>query len=112
MTDSTDATPSVAARTGLVAIRGYQKVLSPVMGGSCRYYPSCSHYAYEAIEIHGLTRGSWMGLKRIGRCHPWHEGGFDPVPGSDAALEAGSIRETDAHAHETERALDTGGDDR
>jgi hypothetical protein len=70
----------------MLAIRGYQKVLSPLFGGNCRYYPSCSHYTYEAIEIHGLAKGSWLGFKRIGRCHPWHEGGVDPVPGSIAPL--------------------------
>ena len=69
----------------LGAVRAYQKVLSPFMGGNCRYYPSCSHYTYEAIELHGAARGSWMGIKRIGRCHPWHEGGLDPVPGSSEA---------------------------
>jgi|GEM_PF-673764 len=73
---------SVVARSGMIAVRGYQKVLSPVFGGNCRYYPSCSQYTYEAIEIHGLGKGSWLGFKRIGRCHPWHEGGHDPVPGS------------------------------
>ena len=72
-------------RVALGAIRGYQKVISPVMGGNCRYYPSCSQYTYEAIELHGSAKGSWMGLKRIGRCHPWHDGGYDPVPGSEAA---------------------------
>ena len=80
--------PGLAARTGLVAIRGYQRVLSPVMGGNCRYYPSCSQYTYEAIEHHGLGRGSWLGIKRIGRCHPWREGGYDPVPGTETENDA------------------------
>ncbi len=83
MTNREAASPGIVARSGLVAIRGYQRVLSPVMGGNCRYYPSCSEYTYEAIERYGLGRGTWMGVKRIGRCHPWHEGGFDPVPGSE-----------------------------
>lgn len=61
-------------------IRGYQLFLSPVLGSNCRYYPSCSHYAKEAIEKHGALKGSWLGLKRISRCHPWHEGGVDLVP--------------------------------
>ena len=62
-------------------IRGYQLAISPLLGPRCRFYPSCSHYAFEAIEIHGAVRGTWLAIKRIGRCHPWHEGGFDPVHG-------------------------------
>lgn len=63
-----------------ILIRAYQWVLSPLLGPSCRFYPSCSHYALEAIENHGALRGVWLTVKRISRCHPWHEGGFDPVP--------------------------------
>ncbi|MGI9584146.1 MAG: membrane protein insertion efficiency factor YidD [Acidimicrobiia bacterium] len=66
----------------LGVIRGYQKVLSPFFGQNCRFHPTCSRYTYEAIEIHGTVRGSWLGIKRIGRCHPFREGGLDPVPGS------------------------------
>lgn len=62
-------------------IRGYQLALSPLFGPRCRFYPSCSHYALEAIEIHGALRGTWLAVRRISRCHPFHEGGFDPVPG-------------------------------
>ena len=62
-------------------IRAYQLAISPLLGPRCRFYPSCSHYAIEAIETHGALRGSWLTMKRISRCHPWHEGGFDPVPG-------------------------------
>lgn len=61
-------------------IRGYQLLLSPFFGGQCRFYPSCSSYAREAIEIHGALLGSWLTLKRIVRCGPWHPGGVDPVP--------------------------------
>ncbi|MFI0399377.1 MAG: membrane protein insertion efficiency factor YidD [Thiolinea sp.] len=61
-------------------IRGYQLFLSPILGSNCRYYPSCSHYTQEAIQKHGALRGSWLGLRRISRCHPWHEGGVDLVP--------------------------------
>jgi uncharacterized protein len=61
-------------------IRGYQLAISPLLGPRCRFYPSCSHYAIEAIETHGAMRGVWLTAKRISRCHPWHEGGFDPVP--------------------------------
>lgn len=67
-------------------IRGYQKLISPLFGANCRYYPTCSRYTYEAIELHGAIKGSWLGVRRIARCHPFHEGGVDPVPGSHAAL--------------------------
>ncbi|MDR1855363.1 MAG: membrane protein insertion efficiency factor YidD [Azoarcus sp.] len=69
------------ARTLLRApIRGYQLFISPLLGQRCRFYPSCSNYALEAIEVHGALKGAWLALKRIARCHPWHPGGVDPVP--------------------------------
>ncbi|TND03934.1 MAG: hypothetical protein FD120_1643 [Gammaproteobacteria bacterium] len=64
--------------TGL--IRGYRYLISPLLGNHCRFYPSCSVYAAEAIERHGTVHGSWLALKRLSRCHPWHAGGVDPVP--------------------------------
>lgn len=64
----------------IALIRAYQAVLGPHLGGSCRFVPSCSHYAIEAIQTHGAWRGVWLSLRRIGRCHPLHAGGFDPVP--------------------------------
>jgi putative membrane protein insertion efficiency factor len=64
-------------------IRAYQLTLSPVVGYHCRFTPSCSAYAAEAIERHGSLRGSWLAVQRIGRCHPLCEGGFDPVPPVD-----------------------------
>ncbi len=64
----------------LLAIRGYQITLSPFFGTQCRFHPTCSAYAMEAIEIHGAWRGSWLAVKRILKCHPWHTGGVDPVP--------------------------------
>ena len=66
----------------LALIRCYQYLLSPWVGNQCRFYPTCSHYAAEAIALHGSARGSLLAAKRICRCHPWHPGGFDPVPGS------------------------------
>ena len=61
-------------------IRGYQLALSPYFGRQCRFEPTCSHYAQEAIVKYGALRGSWLGMRRIARCHPWCEGGYDPVP--------------------------------
>jgi putative membrane protein insertion efficiency factor len=64
----------------ILIIRAYQYLLSPLMGPSCRFYPSCSCYAQEALERHGVIKGSWLALRRLLRCHPWHPGGVDPVP--------------------------------
>ncbi len=64
----------------LSMLRGYQYALRPLFGANCRFYPSCSDYAREAIERHGALKGTWLGLKRVARCHPYHPGGFDPVP--------------------------------
>ncbi|MBC8100471.1 MAG: membrane protein insertion efficiency factor YidD [Armatimonadetes bacterium] len=64
----------------LGAIRLYKRFISPVLPPSCRFTPTCSQYTYEAIEIHGVLKGSWLGAKRIARCHPLNPGGYDPVP--------------------------------
>ena len=64
----------------IAALRGYKRVISPFIPSACRYQPTCSEYMREAIELHGPARGVWFGLKRLGRCHPFHAGGFDPVP--------------------------------
>ena len=61
-------------------IRVYQTILSPFVGQHCRFYPTCSTYAVEAVEKHGAARGLWLSIRRLSRCHPWHEGGVDPVP--------------------------------
>jgi uncharacterized protein len=76
---------SLPARALMGLIRVYQRFLSPLFGGRCRYYPTCSAYAAEAISRHGALRGSWLAVRRIARCHPWHEGGVDPVPDRKAA---------------------------
>ncbi len=61
-------------------IRLYQLVISPILGPACRFHPSCSTYAYEAIRLHGCLKGPYLGFRRILKCHPFHPGGFDPVP--------------------------------
>lgn len=61
-------------------LRFYQYAISPLLGRRCRFYPSCSEYAVEAIKKHGAWRGGWLSTKRVCRCHPWHPGGYDPVP--------------------------------
>lgn len=71
-------------RMALAAIRLYQLTLSPYLGRQCRFYPTCSCYAREAIAVHGLGRGGWLALKRLGRCHPFHAGGVDLVPAAPA----------------------------
>lgn len=64
----------------ILFVKAYRLLISPFLGNNCRYYPTCSEYAMTAIERHGPVRGSWLAIKRIGRCHPWHPGGVDPVP--------------------------------
>jgi putative membrane protein insertion efficiency factor len=72
----------VPGRLVRLMIRLYQLAISPLLGPRCRFHPSCSAYAAQAIEIHGLLRGGWLALRRIVRCHPLDPGGFDPVPGA------------------------------
>ncbi|MCM3638176.1 membrane protein insertion efficiency factor YidD [Sporosarcina luteola] len=61
-------------------IKIYQKIISPLTPPSCRFYPTCSHYGVEALQKHGALKGTWLTIRRISKCHPFHEGGFDPVP--------------------------------
>ena len=72
--------PGVPARVLLLLVEAYRVTLAPLLGGHCRYAPSCSVYAEEALRRHGAARGSWLALRRLLRCHPFHSGGFDPVP--------------------------------
>jgi putative membrane protein insertion efficiency factor len=63
----------------LLALRTYKRWISPLLPSACRFHPTCSEYMMQAVETHGVLRGVWMGLRRLSRCHPFHEGGFDPV---------------------------------
>ncbi len=64
----------------IALIRGYQRFISPLLGSSCRFHPTCSRYTLEAVERYGAAKGLWLGAKRISRCHPFNPGGYDPVP--------------------------------
>jgi uncharacterized protein len=66
-------------RLVMMLLRGYKLVLSPLLPSACRFYPTCSEYMWEAVARYGAVKGIWMGLKRLGRCHPFHPGGVDPV---------------------------------
>lgn len=79
-------------------VKAWRAVISPLYGDVCRYYPSCSSYGLTALETHGAIKGSWLTIRRILRCHPWAEGGFDYVPGSPQAaahLASSGLSETD-----------------
>ncbi len=69
-------------------LTGYRQFVSPLLGPRCRFYPSCSAYALQAVQLHGAMRGSWLAIRRLSRCHPFHAGGIDLVPGSVGRREA------------------------
>lgn len=66
----------------LVLVRLYRRLISPLLGKNCRFHPTCSAYAEQALLTHGAVRGSWLAVRRVGRCHPFNPGGYDPVPGT------------------------------
>jgi len=76
------------ARLLIALVRLYQIAVSPFLGNNCRFHPTCSNYCIEALRRHGMLRGLWLCVRRIGRCHPWHPGGYDPVPGKEAGDDA------------------------
>ncbi len=81
---------TIGMRFLLATLRVYQRVLSPLMPAACRFYPTCSHYAYEAIEVHGTRRGAWLAFQRLLRCQPFSQGGLDPVPQPGESKRRGS----------------------
>lgn len=109
--------PSPVARGIVFLIRGYQRGVSPMLPASCRYVPSCSSYAVEAVQVHGAARGGWLAMRRLLRCHPWGGSGYDPVPprgtdsptrgGDDMKRDAGAVRPVDAR-HEVNDLDDAG----
>lgn len=68
------------SRALILLVRSYQVAISPLLGSNCRYQPTCSSYMIEALRVWGPLRGTWLGLRRVGRCHPWGAHGYDPVP--------------------------------
>ena len=78
-------TATMPARLLIVPITGYRRVISPLLGARCRFAPSCSEYAVTALAEHGAARGLWLAVARIARCHPFHPGGYDPVPPAKVA---------------------------
>ena len=88
-------------RVVLLLLHFYQHVLAFIFpANSCRFYPSCSTYAMQAIERFGIFRGGLMGINRLFRCHPWHEGGFDPVPDADTGSQGGTDNTPNTLTHE------------
>lgn len=71
------------AKPLILVVRFYRVAISPWLGTRCRYQPTCSSYAIEALQVHGALKGSWLAARRIGRCHPWGGSGYDPVPGTE-----------------------------
>ena len=93
-----------AVGTGLTAVllllvRGYQLLISPMIAPRCRFYPSCSAYAVQALQTHGPIRGTWLSARRLGRCHPWNPGGVDLVPPRKGSASAGSTTDSGVHRH-------------
>jgi putative membrane protein insertion efficiency factor len=80
-------------------LRAYQLGISPLLGANCRFQPSCSQYAIAAVDAHGSLRGGWLAVRRLARCHPFHAGGYDPVPG-DPRCERSANAAQACHAHD------------
>jgi putative membrane protein insertion efficiency factor len=103
----------VSARRGYIArallflLRAYQAFLSPLMPSSCKFYPTCSQYAHEAVARFGARRGAWLTLKRLSRCRPFHAGGFDPVPDPETNVHDSADHVDEGGAHESKPTAHT-----
>ena len=86
--------PYQPAYWAVMLVGVYRRFVSPLLGDNCRYRPTCSEYAQDALRTHGFVRGLWMAMRRLGRCHPWHEGGYDPVPPARTADRTSSSQGT------------------
>lgn len=84
-------------------VRGYQLLISPLLGQTCRYYPSCSAYAVQALQVHGAVKGTWLAVRRLLRCHPWSPGGVDHVPPRRTRSDR-AAHDHSGHGHSPERA--------
>lgn len=80
MRQAPDSGPGPVARLVMALFELFHRWVSPLLGPACRFHPTCSRYGVEAVRVHGVLRGGWLTLRRIGRCHPFHAGGLDPVP--------------------------------
>lgn len=83
----------IPANLLMLLVRFYQLLISPMLGPRCRFYPTCSEYAIEALRTHGAIKGGWLTIKRLGRCHPMGSGGYDPVPPCCQSKEKPSLKE-------------------
>ena len=90
----------------ILLVKGYRLIFSPYVGRSCRFAPTCSQYALDALHEYGALKGSWLALRRIGRCHPWHAGGYDPLPTKTDASQNHCC--TDEACHPSEAGPDEG----
>jgi putative membrane protein insertion efficiency factor len=81
-------------------LRAYRLLVSPLYGQVCRYHPSCSAYALDAVTVHGSLRGTWLAVRRLARCHPWAAGGYDPVPGTEVRYDDEPPDDLHDHLHD------------
>lgn len=98
--DAVGARPGLLARALLAPVRAYRRWISPLLPPACRFHPSCSAYAVEALITHGAARGTWLASRRLLRCGPWHPGGFDPVPPRKPENASGTSGPADPRAAE------------